>query len=177
MASWQDIEQDAPDFAARVRARFDAGTNKTIATLRRDGAPRISGSELQFANGQVTLGMMGRSSKLLDVRRDPRIAIHSPTIEPPYGEPSDWPGDAKTRRHRRRDLPTTGKPARRCRLHHRHHRSRPHLRGHPSRPPRHRVLASPPRLATPHPPLTSQRLATRLKQRQQRTPRTPDESK
>jgi hypothetical protein len=40
------IEHDAPDFAARVRSRFEAGTNKTLATLRRDGAPRISASEL-----------------------------------------------------------------------------------------------------------------------------------
>jgi hypothetical protein len=95
MAAWQQIERDAPEFAARVRARFDVGTNKTIATLRRDGAPRISASELTFADGEVTLGMMGGSMKLLDVRRDPRIAVHSPTIEPPARDPDDAPGDAK----------------------------------------------------------------------------------
>lgn len=95
MASWQDIEKDAPGFAERVRGRFAMGTNKTIATLRKDGSPRISGSELQFADGEVTLGMMGGSMKLLDVRRDPRIAIHSPTVEPPTDEPERWPGDAK----------------------------------------------------------------------------------
>ncbi len=32
---------------------------------------------------------------LLDVRRDPRIAIHSPTIEPPAGALSAAPRDAK----------------------------------------------------------------------------------
>jgi hypothetical protein len=95
MATWQEIETDAPDFAARVRHCFEAGTNKTIATLRRDGAPRISGSELQFADGEVRLGMMGGSMKLLDVRRDPRVALHSPTIEPPKHDMSTWPGDAK----------------------------------------------------------------------------------
>lgn len=95
MATWREIEADAPDFAARVHGRFDAGTNKTIATLRRDGSPRISGSELQFADGEVTLGMMGGSMKLLDVRRDPRVALHSPTTEPPEGDPSAWPGEAK----------------------------------------------------------------------------------
>jgi hypothetical protein len=47
---------DAWDFAARVRRCFEAGTSKTIATLRRDGAPRISGSELAFTDGEVTLG-------------------------------------------------------------------------------------------------------------------------
>ena len=93
MASWADIERDAPELAERVRQRFDAGTNKTIATLRRDGAPRISGSELGFVDGEVVLGMMPGSMKLLDVRRDPRIAVHSPTVEPP--DDGAWPGDAK----------------------------------------------------------------------------------
>lgn len=85
--------------AAKVRARFDAGTNKTMATLRRDGSPRISGTELSFAPRNsvavVSLGMMGGSRKLADVRRDPRVALHSPSLEPPPGDPSAWPGDAK----------------------------------------------------------------------------------
>jgi hypothetical protein len=93
MATWQEIEKDAPEFAARVRSRFAAGTNKTIATLRADGAPRISASELEITDGEVTLGMMGGSRKLHDVRRDPRIAVHSPTIEPP--KEGEWLGDAK----------------------------------------------------------------------------------
>jgi len=95
MAAWREIAKDAAEFAARVRGRFDVGTNKTIATLRRDGAPRISASELEFSGGEVTLGMMGGSMKLLDVRRDPRIAVHSPTIEPPQHGPASWPGEAK----------------------------------------------------------------------------------
>jgi hypothetical protein len=94
MATWREIEQDAPELADRVRAVFRSGTNKTIATLRRDGSPRISGTELEFADGQVTLGMMTGSRKLLDVRRDPRVAIHSPTLEPPE-DPSEWVGEAK----------------------------------------------------------------------------------
>ncbi|MGX6607239.1 hypothetical protein ACWKSP_34710, partial [Micromonosporaceae bacterium Da 78-11] len=95
MASWQEIETEAPAFAARVRALFEAGTNKTIATLRRDGAPRISASEAKFEDGELTFGMMGGSMKLLDVRRDPRIAMHSPTLEPPTDHPESGPGDAK----------------------------------------------------------------------------------
>jgi hypothetical protein len=93
MANWQEIEKDAPEFAERVRTVFAAGTNKTIATLRKDGSPRICGTELRFADGEVTLGMMAGSRKLADVRRDPRVAIHSPTLEPP--SPEEWPGDAK----------------------------------------------------------------------------------
>ena len=94
MTSWHEIEADAPEFASRVRARFDAGTNKTIATLRADGSPRISGLELQFENGEATFGMMDGSRKLADVRRDPRVAVHCPTLEPPENN-ADWPGEAK----------------------------------------------------------------------------------
>ncbi|MPZ85946.1 MAG: pyridoxamine 5-phosphate oxidase [Actinophytocola sp.] len=93
MATWQEIEKDAPEFAERVRGVFGSGTNKTIATLRADGSPRISASELEFTDTDVTLGMMGGSLKLRDVRRDNRIAVHSPTIEPP--EDGAWAGDAK----------------------------------------------------------------------------------
>ncbi len=95
MATWQELATDAPDFAARVRARFDAGTNKTLATLRRDGSPRISGSELVITDDEVTLGMMADSVKLADVRRDARVALHSPTLEPPPGDPGSWLGEAK----------------------------------------------------------------------------------
>ncbi len=63
MASWKDIESVAPEFAARLRACFDAGTNKTLATLRIDGSPRISASESKFEDGELTLGMMGGSRK------------------------------------------------------------------------------------------------------------------
>ncbi len=95
MASWQTIEDEAPEFAAKVRGRFEAGTNKTLATLRADGSPRISASECKFEDGELTLGMMGESRKLVDVRRDPRVAIHSPTLEPPKEPSTSWPGDAK----------------------------------------------------------------------------------
>ncbi len=98
MSTWSQFLADAPEFAASVRAAFEAGTNKTLATLRSDGSPRISGTELRFEDdapggARVTLGMMPHSRKLADVRRDPRVAVHSPTLEPPAG--SLGAGDAK----------------------------------------------------------------------------------
>jgi hypothetical protein len=43
----------------------------------------------------VTLGMMGGSVKLADVRRDPRVALHSPSCDPDPEDPSAWSGEAK----------------------------------------------------------------------------------
>jgi len=90
---WKDVRTEAPELADRVAALFGSGTNKTMATLRADGSPRISGTELQIGD-DVTLGMMPGSRKLADVLRDPRVAIHSPTLEPPK-EPTAWAGEAK----------------------------------------------------------------------------------
>jgi hypothetical protein len=33
--------------------------------------------------------------KALDLRRDPRVAIHGPTEDPPQEDPSGWKGEAK----------------------------------------------------------------------------------
>ena len=96
MASSGEIETDATDFALRLRRYFDAGINKTLVSLRRDGAPRISASEMEFnSDGEVTLGMMPGSMKLGDVRCDPRVALHSPTLEPPKDDRSSGLGNAK----------------------------------------------------------------------------------
>lgn len=95
MASWAEFAAAEPDFASRVRALLTSRRHLTIATLRRDGAPRISGSEIEFAEGQLRIGSMPGAVKVLDLRRDPRIAIHGPTDDPPAASPSDWDGEAK----------------------------------------------------------------------------------
>jgi Pyridoxamine 5'-phosphate oxidase len=94
MASWQELRAAEPEFAERVEALFGAGRHKTLATLRRDGGPRISGIEATFAAGELWLGMMPRSRKGQDLRRDPRMALHSPSLDPP-DDPTAWGGDAK----------------------------------------------------------------------------------
>lgn len=92
MVRWADVEREAPELAATALELFGRGINKTIATIRVDGSPRISGTELEFEHGEATLGMMGGSRKLADVRRDPRVALHCPT---PDATTDAWPGDAK----------------------------------------------------------------------------------
>jgi hypothetical protein len=95
MTAWKDIEQAEPDFAARVQNIFNAGRHKTIATLRADGSPRISGIECEFADGQIRFGSMPGARKGADLRRDPRFALHGPTIHPAEGREAEWPGEAK----------------------------------------------------------------------------------
>jgi len=89
------MEQAEPEFAARVRRLFDAGRHKTIATVRADGSPRISGIECEFADGELRFGSMPGARKGADLRRDPRFALHGPVFHPQEGQEAEWPGEAK----------------------------------------------------------------------------------
>ena len=82
MASFADVESEEPEFAARVRAVFDARAHKLLATLRADGSPRISGIEMSFVGGEPWLAGMPDSVKFDDLRRDPRFSLHSGSAEP-----------------------------------------------------------------------------------------------
>jgi hypothetical protein len=95
MTAWQEVEQAEPVFAQRVRALFDAHRHKTIATLRADGAPRISGIEAVFEDGELVVGSMLNARKGADLHRDPRFALHSATVDPIEGSEAQWPGEAK----------------------------------------------------------------------------------
>jgi hypothetical protein len=95
MTPWHEVEQAEPEFAQRVRALFDAHRHKTIATLRADGSPRISGIETVFEDGELSFGSMTNARKGADLRRDPRFALHSATVDPIEGAEAQWPGEAK----------------------------------------------------------------------------------
>jgi len=91
MATWAQVIEEAPELAAAAQQALDAGRHKTLATLRRDGSPRISGIEAWFWDGQLWFGSMWRAVKALDLKRDPRFALHSASTDPVAG----WSGDAK----------------------------------------------------------------------------------
>jgi hypothetical protein len=90
MASWSDFSAAAPELAERVEARLDAHKHKTIATVRRDGSPRISGTESVFRDGELWIGSMWQALKAKDLQRDARFALHSGS-----DDPDEWKGDAK----------------------------------------------------------------------------------
>ena len=95
MSSWAEVEAAEPDFAKKVRAVFDAQKHKTMATIRRDGSPRISGIEMDFSEGEVFFGMVAVSVKFGDLQRDARVAFHSGSEDTPAEDPTSWRGDAK----------------------------------------------------------------------------------
>jgi hypothetical protein len=90
VASWAEFEAAAPELAERVRSLLDGHVHKTLATLRRDGSPRISGTETRLEDGELWIGSMWRALKALDLQRDPRFALHSGSEDP-----AGWKGDTK----------------------------------------------------------------------------------
>lgn len=99
MPAWSEVVAEVPDFAARVEDILNAHLHKTMATLRRDGAPRISGTELTLKDGELWLGGDAASRKVQDLLRDPRAAIHNAPVDPEIVE-----GDAKLSAHAMREL-------------------------------------------------------------------------
>jgi hypothetical protein len=90
MSSWSEMAAEVPSFAAFVRERLDAHRHRTMATIRADGSPRISGVEVTIARGELWIGGLAGSRKFADLRRDPRLGVHSGSDDPP-----DFRGDAR----------------------------------------------------------------------------------
>ena len=87
---WSTFESEQPDLAAAVLARLQSTKHHVLATLRSDGAPRVSGTEVPLADGDLYLGSMLGALKARDLQRDARFALHSNP-----GDGSMEGGDAK----------------------------------------------------------------------------------
>ncbi|GAA3210828.1 pyridoxamine 5'-phosphate oxidase family protein [Oerskovia jenensis] len=90
MVSWKQLVDDAPDLAARVRARFAAAPSHVLATRTLTGSPRVSGTEVGFWEDDAWIGSTSRSGKSMDLLVDPRCVLHS---NPGDGSRAD--GDVK----------------------------------------------------------------------------------
>lgn len=77
MATWDEFSTQAPGLASEVRARFEAHETHVLATLRRDGSPRVSGIEVDFAGPELMAGSMLGARKARDLLRDGRFALHA----------------------------------------------------------------------------------------------------
>lgn len=75
--AWADFEKDASGLATRVRACFERHQHAVLATLRRDGSPRLSGLGAPIRDGHLWLGTSPTARIASDLRRDARFALHS----------------------------------------------------------------------------------------------------
>lgn len=83
---------EAPDLAAEIRSRFSARRHHVMATLRRDGSPRMSGTEVTFTDDDIGFGIMTGAQRARDLARDARMALHSQGDDP---VDDAWAGEAK----------------------------------------------------------------------------------
>lgn len=91
MTTWEDFAKEAPRIAEIFLRRHAATHNLCmLATLRSDGFPRISPMEPRIFEGQLWLMGMPHTTKFQDLARDPRLCLHTATVDT---EVSD--GDAK----------------------------------------------------------------------------------
>lgn len=88
--TWQQFSAEVPAFAAAIRSRLEANRHHIIATVRENGAPRVSGIEVVFRGPHLTLGSMPGTAKARELRRDGRYALHAHP-----GDGSMEGGDAK----------------------------------------------------------------------------------
>jgi hypothetical protein len=91
---WTRFEAESPELAAAVKARFDAHPHHVIATVRADGAPRASGTNVVFMDDDLWIGCMPGAVKGADLRRDGRFSLHSAPLDEQLGD-----GDAKVSGH------------------------------------------------------------------------------
>jgi Pyridoxamine 5'-phosphate oxidase len=90
MATWQEFAEAEPRLARAVRKRFEATKHHVLATVRSDGSPRVSGTEVAFHGPDLVLGSMWEAKKALDLQRDGKFALHANP-----GDGSMTGGDAK----------------------------------------------------------------------------------
>ena len=76
MATWQQFAEEAPELAETARNRFTEHRHHVLATVRKNGAPRVSGTEVFWYGPDLAVGSMPKARKALDLLRDGRFALH-----------------------------------------------------------------------------------------------------
>ncbi|PRX49469.1 pyridoxamine 5'-phosphate oxidase [Prauserella shujinwangii] len=91
MTTWNEFSTAAPRIAGIFTRRHAAANNLCLlATVRRDGSPRISPLEPRFFEDELWLIGMPGTTKFRDLERDPRFCLHTATVDTEVKE-----GDAK----------------------------------------------------------------------------------
>jgi hypothetical protein len=84
---WSSYAALEPERAAQVEALFVGHPHHVLATVRADGSPRVGGSNVFVTDGDLWIGMMPQAARAVDLRREPRCALHtaplSEALDPP----------------------------------------------------------------------------------------------
>ena len=82
MFGWADFEREAPSVAAAGRELIARYRYLLAGTIRSDGTPRISPVEAHLVDGALVLALEAGTLKVRDLRRDPRIVLNAPIVDP-----------------------------------------------------------------------------------------------
>jgi len=74
---WSELAESQPELAELGRHKLLDPQVVLVATIRRDGSPRISPVEPFVLDGELWLSMLLGSTKAQDLLRDPRVLVHS----------------------------------------------------------------------------------------------------
>ncbi|MEE8369726.1 MAG: pyridoxamine 5'-phosphate oxidase family protein [Dehalococcoidia bacterium] len=77
MATWGEFAAARPEMAELLRNLLDWIPITYLATVRRDGAPRVHPVCPIFADGRMYVATLPTSPKRHDLRRDGRYAMHA----------------------------------------------------------------------------------------------------
>ena len=86
--SWRALEQADAELARQGAERFETGV-AYLATIRKDGSPRVHPVTPIVGQGRLFLFMESTSPKGHDLRRDGRYAMHS-AVGGPEGEGGEF---------------------------------------------------------------------------------------
>ncbi len=82
---WTDLQEQQPRLGQLSHDRLLSPGVLLVASIRKDGTPRLSPVEPFVHDGELWLSMMLGSRKAADLHRDPRLLIHS-IVTSPNGE-------------------------------------------------------------------------------------------
>ncbi|WP_435242283.1 pyridoxamine 5'-phosphate oxidase family protein [Streptomyces cucumeris] len=74
---WSRFASEEPGLADAVRDRFGQYRHHVLATVRKDGSPRLTPLDVTFGAGELWLALTPASYKELDPRRDPRFSLQA----------------------------------------------------------------------------------------------------
>ncbi len=86
---WADFEAEQPRLAELGRKKLAQPGVVLVGTIRRDGAPRVSPVEPLLWRGDLWLSMGWETRKASDLRRDPRVLVHS-IVTSPNGQEGEY---------------------------------------------------------------------------------------